>query len=156
MLIFNYIILILLANGAPIIIKYILKTRFNAPVDLHYCFVDSRPLFGPSKTIRGVAAILIITTAVAPLLGFSWQIGIITGFFIVLGDLITSFIKRRFALPASSQVYGFDQLLESLLPTLVCQAMLSFNGRQVVIIVTTFTAVNLLITKFLHGKCRWK
>ena len=42
-----------LANGTPIVAKKVFGRRFSFPLDAGTIFFDGRPLFGPSKTIRG-------------------------------------------------------------------------------------------------------
>ena len=50
------------------------------------------------------------------------HLSLMTGFLIalcaMLGDLLSSFIKRRLGLPSSSMALGLDQVPESLLPLL--------------------------------------
>src|ERR1035437_11189832 len=44
------------------------------PVDGGRGFVDGQPLFGPSKTTRGIVLSVLVTSACAPLLGVQWKI----------------------------------------------------------------------------------
>src|SRR5271169_7192818 len=48
------LLLLFLANGTPVMVKRILGNRWSYPLDGGHEFVDGRPLFGRSKTIRGV------------------------------------------------------------------------------------------------------
>ena len=48
------IAMLLVANGAPIIAKNLLKNRFDRPLDMGQSLADDRPLFGYSKTWRCV------------------------------------------------------------------------------------------------------
>jgi CDP-2,3-bis-(O-geranylgeranyl)-sn-glycerol synthase len=77
--ILQLLILVTLANGAPIIAKQILANHFAWPLDGNLNFIDGRPLFGPSKTIRGVLVAVLVTTASAPLLGLEFRIGLLVG-----------------------------------------------------------------------------
>jgi len=48
------LVLMTLANGTPIVAKKIFGSHFSFPLDAGTIFFDGRPLFGPSKTIRGI------------------------------------------------------------------------------------------------------
>jgi CDP-2,3-bis-(O-geranylgeranyl)-sn-glycerol synthase len=65
--ILQILVLITLANGTPIVAKKIFGPRFSFPLDAGTVFFDGRPLFGPSKTIRGILVSVFITTASAHL-----------------------------------------------------------------------------------------
>ena len=69
------LILLSLANGSPVFAKRILGNACAMPIDGNVQFVDGRPLFGPSKTIRGVVVSLLVTALAAPLLGLPIWIG---------------------------------------------------------------------------------
>lgn len=63
------LILLTLANGAPVVAKKAFGRRLAAPLDGGVRFFDRRPLLGPSKTVRGVLAAILASAAGAPLLG---------------------------------------------------------------------------------------
>jgi len=50
--------LLVVANGAPIIARELLGERGDWPLVFGWLFCDGRPLLGPSKTIRGVVAVV--------------------------------------------------------------------------------------------------
>ena len=77
MRILQLLVLMTLANGTPIVAKKIFGPRFSFPLDADITFFDGRPLFGPSKTIRGILISVLITTASAPLIGLDLTIGAI-------------------------------------------------------------------------------
>jgi hypothetical protein len=58
------------ANGTPVIANKLFGNCFNQPLDCGVVFFDERPVFGRSKTIRGIIFSLLATTALTPLLGF--------------------------------------------------------------------------------------
>ena len=66
--------LLTLANGTPIVAKKIFGPRFARPLDGGIIFFDGRPLFGHSKTIRGITASILITMVSAPLIGLDLTI----------------------------------------------------------------------------------
>src|ERR1700692_3315035 len=100
--------LITLANGTPIVAKKICGPRFSFPLDAGTIFFDGRPLFGPSKTIRGILICVLITTGSAPLIGLDLTIGAIVAGAGMAGDLFSRFVKRRLNFSPSRQAPGRD------------------------------------------------
>ena len=107
------------ANAAPVIFGG------GQPMDFGRIFFDGKPLLGSHKTIRGFLAGLIVGTLVGlvqtllfkqfliqydsqfqytVLLGFTLSLGALTG------DLIESFIKRRFDLSPGRSLPIADQI----------------------------------------------
>jgi len=111
---------------------------------------DGRRLFGGSKTWRGVAGALLATVAIAVLLGYSAWIGGTVAVFAILGDLISSFIKRRLGMRPSSMAPLLDQAPESLLPALVSMHDFALDDIQVIALVVVFVVVELLLSLLLY------
>src|SRR5258705_4722781 len=86
--------LMTLANGTPIVAKKIFGPRFSSPLDAGIIFFDGRPLFGPSKTIRGILISVLITIASAPFVGLDLTIGAIVAGAAMAGDLFSTFVDR--------------------------------------------------------------
>ena len=105
-------------NFLPPIASIIFEDKFKRPFDNSWTFFDNKPLFGPHKTIRGVTICLVGSTAVYPLLGLSWHLAATAAALLMAGDLLSSFIKRRFDLKSGDSVCGLDQLFEGLFPGL--------------------------------------
>lgn len=127
------LILLSLANGAPVIAKRILGQTCAMPVDGNARFIDQRPLFGPSKTIRGVVASLLVTAFAAPVIGLRVQIGLLVAVTAMAGDLLSSFLKRRLNLVPSSRAIGLDQIPESLVPLLACRSTFSLTAIDILV-----------------------
>lgn len=125
------LLLLALANGAPVLLARLLGPRGAMPVDGGLRFVDGRPLLGPSKTWRGLCAATVSCALCAPLLGLPWWLGAALAALAMLGDLAASFVKRRAGLAASARASGLDQLPESLLPLAVLHEPLSLDGAEV-------------------------
>lgn len=125
------LILLSLANGSPVFAKRILGETFARPLDGNVQFIDGRPLFGPSKTIRGVVVSLLVTALGAPPLGFPIWIGLLVAAAAMAGDLLSSFLKRRLGLAASTRATGLDQIPESLFPLLACRSVLSLTAIDI-------------------------
>ncbi|MDA9520149.1 hypothetical protein XI06_07210 [Bradyrhizobium sp. CCBAU 11434] len=136
--ILQLLVLMALANGAPIVAKKIYGPRFSFPVDADISFFDRRPLFGSSKTIRGIFVSVLITTACAPLIGLDLTIGAIVAGAAMAGDLFSSFLKRRLNYPPSSRALGLDQIPESLFPMLACRDALSLTIADIALGVGIF------------------
>lgn len=113
------VLLLVVANGAPIVARRLLHKRLDWPVDGGRRARDGRPLLGKSKTWRGVVAAIVMTAVTAWLLGLSVLFGAAFGAVSMLGDLLSSYLKRRFGLPSSARATGLDQLPEALLPALL-------------------------------------
>ena len=143
--------LLTLANGTPVIVKKVLGFYMAFPLDAGIRFFDGRPLFGASKTIRGIVASILVTGCLAPLLGASVVTGGTVAVLAMIGDLSSSFVKRRLSLPPSTRALGLDQIPESLLPLLACLKLLSLTLVDVVICAVVFLVGELVISRLLYG-----
>jgi hypothetical protein len=147
--IMQLLILVTLANGTPIVAKKIFGPRFSFPLDAGTIFLDGRPLFGPSKTIRGILISVLITTASAPLTGLDLRIGVIVAGAAMAGDLFSSFVKRRLNSPPSSRALGLDHVPESLFPMVACRDALSLTIADIALGVGIFFIGALILSRFL-------
>jgi CDP-2,3-bis-(O-geranylgeranyl)-sn-glycerol synthase len=146
---FPILLLLGVANGTPIFARKLLGDRFGAPLDGGLRFLDGRPLLGSSKTVRGLVLSLACTTLAAMLLGMEWITGAGLAGASMLGDLLSSFIKRRLGLKTHSQAVGLDQVPEALLPLLVLQDRLGLNAADIALLVAAFIALELLLSRLL-------
>ena len=144
------LLLVAVANGAPLVAKMVLGHRLSYPLDCRLKLADGEPLFGLSKSFRGVALAVIATALVAPLLGIAWRIGALIAALAMAGDLCSSFLKRRLKLPASSMALGLDQLPESLFPLLGCVPFFPLSATDIAAIVICFFAGELLMSRALY------
>jgi CDP-diglyceride synthetase len=150
-LVLQLLFLLLLANGTPVIAKKIFGDRYSHPLDGNLVFPDGRPLFGRSKTIRGVALAVLVTTAGSLLIGLGWETGILVGCCAMAGDLVSSFLKRRMKLPSSSRASGLDQIPESLFPLLACRNLLSLAFADIAVCVAMFLVGEVLLSRVLYA-----
>jgi CDP-archaeol synthase len=142
--------LLTVANGIPLIAKKMFGSHFARPVDAGVRFFDQRPLFGSSKTLRGVLMSIIVTTAIAPLVGVDPGVGTVVASAAMAGDLFSSFMKRRLNLPPSSQALGLDQVPESLFPLLTCRVLLSLTVADIALGIGIFFAGELALSPLLY------
>lgn len=126
------LVLLTVANCAPILATRLLDGRWNWPIDAGRRFIDGRRWLGPSKTWRGLAAAILATAAVAPALGFGPGVGALCGLLSMAGDASASFIKRRLDVAPGGACFGLDQLPECLLPLMAMQHALALPWEVVI------------------------
>jgi hypothetical protein len=148
-LIFQLLMLITVANGTPVAAKLILGDRAAAPLDGGLMLSDGHPLFGPSKTVRGVMLAVIATALSSVVLGLGWKVGILVGSVAMAGDLVSSFTKRRLGRASSSQAIGLDQLPESVLPLLACRLLLALSWLDIIVTAALFCAGKIVLSRLL-------
>jgi CDP-diglyceride synthetase len=150
--IFQLLVLLTVANGVPVIAKRIFGKVWSQPIDGGATFLDGQPLFGSSKTVRGIVLSLIVTSVLAPFVTLNWHVGLAVAMTAMAGDLFSSFLKRRMRLPPSSRATGLDQIPESLFPALACRAMLGLSAIDIVAATTIFLAGEITLSQLLF---RW-
>jgi CDP-2,3-bis-(O-geranylgeranyl)-sn-glycerol synthase len=143
------LLLLAVANGAPVVAKKLFGDILAYPIDGGRIFLDGQPLFGPSKTMRGAATSIVAATVLAPLLGATFATGLAVGVSAMAGDLLTSFVKRRMGYTASSRALGLDQVPESLLPAVVCRGLLGLSDADIVLAVALFFAGEIVLSRIL-------
>ena len=148
-LIAELLVLVGLANALPVFAKRILGSAFAWPLDGGATLWDGRPLFGHSKTVRGIVISLLGTAVVAALMGLGWELGLLMAASAMTGDLLSSFIKRRLGLPPSSMALGLDQIPESLFPFIAARCLLPISWLDVVIGTTIFAIAGLFVSRIL-------
>jgi len=145
------LILLMLANGTPVVAKKMAGRHYSYPLDGNLTFADGRPVLGRSKTIRGVVLAVLVTTAGASLIGLGWKTGLLVGSFAMAGDLFSSFCKRRLGLPSSSRASGLDQIPEALLPLLACRNLLALTAADIVVCVVMFVIGEVVLSRLLYA-----
>lgn len=145
-IVLELLIVLLLANGAPIFAAHLTGGRLEWPVDSGRVWRDGRRLLGPSKTWRGFAAGVLTAAVAAWPLGLSPALGAAAGALSLGGDLISSFTKRRLGVPPSGRATGLDQIPEALLPTVVLAPVLNLGLWQVVGLVAAFFVLELALS----------
>lgn len=146
---FQVLLLVIVANSAPVLVRDVLKEHCAMPLDGGLRWRDGRPLFGPSKTLRGVVVAIGATALVGWLLGLGVWFGALIGAFAMLGDLLSSFIKRRRGLPPSSRAFGLDQLPETLLPAGLAVIVQGLSWVGVFVVVAVFFVLEVTLSPVL-------
>lgn len=144
------LVLVLVANSAPILIRQIpLIDKLSYPLDCYVKFLDGQRVLGSSKTWRGVFAAMLATMLCSAGLNSGWVIGLVVGFLAMLGDSLSSFIKRRLGMPPSHMALGIDQIPESLLPFIYLNYIWHFGGLYIWVLVSLFMILELLLSRIL-------
>jgi CDP-2,3-bis-(O-geranylgeranyl)-sn-glycerol synthase len=146
MLELKLLLLILLANGAPLLADKVFGNAMGLAVDFSQKSRSGKYWLGPTKTYRGILAAVAACGACAPMLGLPWKTGILIGLLAMVGDLCSSFIKRRLSIAPSSSVPGLDQIPESLFPMIYCQYLFGLYWISVAIVVVGFWICNILLS----------
>jgi CDP-2,3-bis-(O-geranylgeranyl)-sn-glycerol synthase len=143
--------LLVVANGMPIIMKRMLADKGAWPVDGGWNLpLDGHPLLGKSKTWRGIVFALLGPGLASVLMGCSFELGVFTGLWAMVGDLFSSFIKRRLALPPSSMALGLDQVPESLFPLWAIRSEWVLTPGFILVLVMAFLVLELSLSRWLH------
>lgn len=144
------ILLLVIANATPLLVGVLAGSRLDTAIDGNRRFADGRPLFGPAKTFRGVGSSVTATAIVAPLFGLTFLQGAAFGLLSMLGDLLSSFTKRRLGIAASRSAPLLDQLPETLLPLWVLQPALGPTAMEILAAVAVFIVIDLLLSHLLR------
>jgi hypothetical protein len=140
-------LLLVAANATPVLVARVLGASGDIPVDAMFP-ASRRPLFGPHKTWRGLAAGALAAT----LLGFVLPCGPWTalgfGLLALGGDLASSFVKRRLRLRSGESAPLLDQLPESLLPLMVFARPLGLADSAVFGTALAFTLLDLAVSRW--------
>lgn len=145
------LLLLMTANGAPILARRLLGGRGARAVDGGRMAPDGRPWFGPSKTWRGLMAAIAATIPVAGMLGLDWHLGLVIALGAMTGDLFSSFLKRRLGIASSGQALGLDQVPESLIPLLLTGPALGLEQIDILMLVAAFFVLELLLSRVLYA-----
>ncbi len=144
------LILLAVANGAPILATRLLGSRWDRPVDGGLALRDGQPLFGRSKTWRGLVSAMVATPVAAAIAGESWVVGVVIGAGAMVGDLISSFTKRRLKMPPSSMAPGLDHIPESLVPALLACWFMPLSLRDTLVVTGAFVVSVVLGSRVLY------
>ncbi len=141
------LVLLAVANGAPLLGRAFLKDCLAWPLDVGVRFLDGQPLLGAAKTVRGVVLALAATALVSMLLGLGATTGALIATYAMLGDLVSSFLKRRLGRPPSSQVLGLDQIPESLFPLLAVHARYALSASEIASLLAAFFVLERVLSR---------
>ena len=150
MLELKLLLLLIIANGTPIVTRQIFGRRFEHPIDFGWRLKDGHPLFGLSKTFRGVISAVIMTMIGALMLNLPLKLGLLIGVWAMLGDLLSSFVKRRLGMAPSSKALGLDQIPEAFFPLVAVSTMLGLGWWQITYLTLLFMVIELSLSRVLY------
>jgi CDP-2,3-bis-(O-geranylgeranyl)-sn-glycerol synthase len=144
------VLLLVIANATPVITAGLLGKHLNQPLDGNRVFIDRRPWLGPSKTWRGLLSALLVTSLMAPLFGLTIVQGALFGLLAMLGDLLSSFMKRRTGKSPGTSVPLLDQLPEALLPLGVMRPVFAASWLEILAAALAFMLIDLALSHALR------
>lgn len=133
-------------------IRQLLDDGFELAVDFGQKLPDGRPVFGASKTWRGVITACVTTAVAAWSFGYPAETGLLVALYAMLGDLVSSFMKRRLSMQPSSRAPFLDQIPESLFPALMLMEEFNLDIMMVLLLVLTFITLETGLSHILY---RW-
>jgi len=142
--------LLVVANGAPVLMNKALGKRWAWPADNKLKLHDGHRLFGNTKTWRGLCSAVCSTALTAILIGIDPLTGLLFGALAMSGDLLASFIKRRMRRAESSRARGLDTVPESLLPIVLLKEPLALSLFDIMLIVALFFLIEESISPILY------
>ncbi|MBU0681320.1 MAG: CDP-archaeol synthase [Proteobacteria bacterium] len=144
------ILFLLWVNLLPPLTHLLLGERLRWRLDGGLVFFDKQPLFGSHKTIRGVVASVLGAAVGSFFFGLPWWLAASAAFLAMVGDLLSSFIKRRLQLPVGSSVFVLDQIFEAVFPLLLINRYTSLGWLQFALVLIIFMPLAYL------GACFWQ
>lgn len=144
------LVLLGVANSAPIGVRRVLGDRFACRIDGGRRFVDGEPWLGASKTWRGLCAAVAASGLLGPLLGLPVGASAALGAWTMAGDAAASFVKRRLRVPSSGKATGLDQVPEALLPLLVLRGALGLSWPTVAAVTLAFLLLEIPVARLAH------
>lgn len=117
----------------------------NKPLDLGIVLHDGKRILGKGKSVRGTIGGLLSSFFVCCVVSLRIIPWIIIGPCTMLGDILASFIKRRFKIDSGEQVLFLDQL-DSIIVLLLIEKIfwvfgLSFDQHVILIIATLLVQI---------------
>lgn len=140
------LLLLIVANSAAWLTGRIFGDRFAAPLDGGLVLPDGSRLLGSHKTWRGLISGALAAAIVAPFCGYPVQLGLAFGTLSLVGDAMSSALKRRLRVRPGAQAPLLDQAIEALLPLIVLRTSLELDWSQVAIVAGVFTVLDIAAT----------
>lgn len=147
---FQTLCLLIVANGAPVVAERLCNRRFALAIDFGFRLGDGQPVFGKAKTWRGLSISAASTALASGLIGIDGLIGLSFAAWAMMGDLASSFVKRRRGLAESSRARILDTVPEALLPAVMHRQALTLSNVDVVLIVTAFLLIDQYLSPLLY------
>ena len=141
------LLLLVTSQVTPVVLARALGPTWAAPIDGGRRLSDEHYVFGPHKTWRGLIGGTVTAAVAGSFLSVGLVLGAAFGFLALLGDLISSFIKRRMGCSSGADMPFLDQLPEALLPMLSLHGALQLDLQSIVGTTFIFFLLDLLLTR---------
>lgn len=143
--------LLIAANATPVVVAKLMRERAGVPLDFGMRLPDGERLFGDHKTWRGLVFGVAVTAIMSRVLGLSVWIGVGFAATSLLGDALSSAVKRRMHLKPGAEMPGFDQIGEAVLPLVVFSSVLSLQPWGIAVVTAVFAFFDLALTRLRHA-----
>ncbi len=147
MLAFKILVILIVANAAPILSAGFFSKWRCRPLDNGRRLADGNPMLGESKTLCGLFSGIGAAGILSFLIGLPLGMGLLIAGVSLLGDLLTSFIKRRLGIAEGETIHLLDHLLEGALPLLLCKGLFSISWSLILVLLMIFLGCGLLGSK---------
>lgn len=141
------LVLLMLANSAPVAVSWLTGRRGAWPIDFGITLRDGERLLGAHKTWRGMLAAALACGAAAPWLGLSALPAAGLGALAMAGDAVSSYVKRRLGRGPGTWLPGLDQLPEAMLPLLAGWRLLELDAARFTGTLLAFTLLGMLASR---------
>lgn len=143
-------VMLVLANGAPVVARNLFGSVWSTPVDGGRLWRDGQPILGKSKTWRGLVSGVLSCGLFAMVAGLGFVFGCLFAALGLIGDMLSSFIKRRRGLASSARALGLDQIPEAAFPIILALFWLPLGLWSALSVVVLFTLSNILLSPLLY------
>lgn len=126
----------------PLLLGRFFPKIAGGPLDNSHKLFDGYPVLGRHKTIGGFLCGVLTGGILGHLIGFSLILAMAVGFLSMLGDIFTSFIKRRLHLAEGTEVPVLDQVFESGAPLLLFHRVYSFSWQTSMAVFVMFLVIS--------------
>ncbi|HUI60408.1 MAG TPA: CDP-archaeol synthase [Steroidobacteraceae bacterium] len=145
------LVLVITANSTPWLLARLFGSHWAVPLDFGCLLRDGQPLFGNHKTWRGVIGAVIATSIVGRMWGLGWVTGGAFGALALVGDALSSAIKRRLRFPPGTEIAVVDQAAEALLPMVLLARPLGLDLFSGAVAAAVFVILDLPGTMVRRG-----
>ena len=141
------LVLLVLANSAPVVVSWLAGRHAAWPIDFGIALRDGERLLGDHKTWRGLFAAALACGAAAPWLGLPALPAAGLGAMAMVGDALSSFVKRRLRRGPGAWLPGLDQVPEAALPLLAGWWLLELDPARFAGTLLAFTLMGSMASR---------
>jgi uncharacterized protein len=136
--------MLIVTNAAPLLSTGFCPKGNRRPLDSGRRLADGHPILGKNKTLCGLLSGIGAAGALSLLIGLPLSMCMLIAGTSLLGDLLTSFIKRRLGLAEGQTAHLLDHLLEGALPLLLCKGLFSISWSLSLVLLMLFIGCGLV------------